>query len=652
METTHAKQRNRGIIGKLLSLLAIIVLTGNTLNAQTVCGKVISTTDNSALIGVNVIIKGTTTGLVTDPNGQFCISLTNNSATLVFQYVGFQQTEKLVNAGDTITVAMLEQLQSLDEVVVVGYGAQKRSMVTGASVGVSVRDSGRKSKKKHAPVVIGNVMEANDCAAVISSSSAVYFNPSGEEYTKVTENGFKNVALSPLSTFSIDVDRASYSNVRRYINSGQLPPADAVRIEEMINYFDYDYAQSASEHPFAIHAEYTACPWQENHKLLRVGLQGQKVETDNLPPSNLVFLIDVSGSMTDYNKLPLVKSAFRLLVKNLRSIDKVAIVVYAGAAGMVLPSTSGSKKEKIIASLDALQAGGSTAGAAGIELAYNIASENFIKNGNNRVILATDGDFNVGISSNNELERLIEKKRDDGIFLTCLGFGMGNYKDSKMEILANKGNGNYAYIDDMAEANKVFVNEFSGTLFTIAKDVKIQIEFNPQHVQAYRLIGYENRMLNTEDFKDDKKDAGEMGAGHTVTALYEIIPTGTKSKFMPNADNLKYQQKAGETGEISNELANIKSRYKKPDGTKSIEMVLPVSSKIVAFNEASENTRFAASVAMFGMMLTNSEYKGTSHFAQLNEILSNARTYDKEGYKGEFVRLVKTASGLGLSAGR
>jgi Ca-activated chloride channel family protein len=497
----------------------------------------------------------------------------------------------------------------LEEVVVVGYGTRKKCDVTGAVSSVN-------------------------CAA------PVFFNPSTEEYNKVNETGFRQSKASPLSTFSIDVDKASYSNVKRFLNQGQKPPADAVRIEEMVNYFEYDYPQPTDGHPFSITTEYSDCPWQKGHKLLHIGLQGKKIATDKLPASNLVFLIDVSGSMNDPHKLPLLKSSFKLLVNNLRSKDRVAIVVYAGAAGIVLPSTSGDKKSTILDALDRLQAGGSTAGAEGIRLAYETAKDNFIDGGNNRIILATDGDFNVGVSGNNELEDLITAKRQTGIYLTCLGFGMGNYKDSKMETLADKGNGNYAYINDIQEANKVLVSEFGGTLFTIAKDVKIQVEFNPAKVKAYRLVGYENRMLNSEDFKDDTKDAGELGSGHTVTAIYELVPAVGKQTTESEVDELKYQ--VVEVKANSEEIATIKFRYKKPDEEESIEMVHPVAAASLKLSNTSDNYRFSVSVAMFGMLLRDSKYKGSGTINDVIELAENARGKDKDGYRSEFIRLVRT----------
>ncbi|HWA32800.1 MAG TPA: VWA domain-containing protein, partial [Cyclobacteriaceae bacterium] len=470
-----------------------------------------------------------------------------------------------------------------------------------------------------------------------------------EDYAGINENIFHGALKNPLSTFSIDVDAASYSNMRRFIQNGQRPPVDAVRIEEMVNYFDYDYKQPEGEDPFSIYTEISTAPWNEKHKLVHVGLQGKKIPTENLPAANIVFLIDVSGSMEAPNKLPLLKASFKLLVEQLRQQDRVAIVVYAGAAGLVLPSTPGNEKKKIIEALDNLEAGGSTAGGAGIELAYSVALQNFKQGGNNRVVLATDGDFNVGESSNGGMERLIEKKRENGVFLTVLGFGMGNYKDSKMEILADKGNGNYAYIDNLLEAQKVLVNEFGGTMFTIAKDVKIQVEFNPEKVQAYRLIGYENRMLRSEDFNNDKKDAGELGSGHTVTALYEIIPAGVNSDFY-KIDDLKYQKnQIVNNGATSRELLTIKLRYKKPDGDTSKLIVHPLLDSNVALSKTSDDFRWSAAVAAFGMLLRDSEFVKGYTYDTLVQLAQGARGNDKEGYRAEFINLAKS---MGLVASR
>ncbi|MDP3542887.1 MAG: VWA domain-containing protein, partial [Elusimicrobiota bacterium] len=362
-----------------------------------------------------------------------------------------------------------------------------------------------------------------------------------EGYSFIEENAFQKASDHPLSTFSIDVDAASYSNSRSILNEGRLPPADAVRLEEFINYFKYAYPEPQGEHPFSITTEVAACPWNDAHKLVRVGLKGKSIAKENLPPNNLVFLIDSSGSMMGPDRLGLVQKGLRLLVEQLRKEDRISIVTYAGSAGLVLPPTSGAKKKEILEALDRLTAGGSTAGGAGIQLAYKVAAENLIKKGNNRVILATDGDFNVGVTSDGELTRLIEEKREHGVFLTVLGVGRGNYQDAKMEQLADKGNGNYAYLDDIMEAQKVLVKEMGGTLLTIAKDVKLQVEFNPARVSSYKLIGYENRVLAAEDFNNDKKDAGELGAGHTVTALYEVVPAGVKDDSLPSVDPLKYR---------------------------------------------------------------------------------------------------------------
>ena len=465
-----------------------------------------------------------------------------------------------------------------------------------------------------------------------------------EEYDRIYENRFLLALQNPLSTFSIDVDTASYSNVRRFINSNQFPYKDAVRIEEMINYFSYDYPQPKKDHPFSITTEISACPWNTSHRLIHIGLQGKTLESKKLPPSNLVFLLDVSGSMGQPNKLPLLQKAFRLLVNELGPKDRVSIVVYAGAAGLVLPSTAAAQKETIVSAIERLNAGGSTAGGAGIKLAYKVAQENFIQEGNNRIILATDGDFNVGVSSTSELVRMIEDFRKKGIFLTILGFGMGNYKDGRMEQLADKGNGNYFYIDNLMEAKKVFVNDMRGTLFTIAKDVKLQLEFNPAKVKAYRLIGYENRMLSKEDFADDTKDAGELGSGHTVTALYEIIPFGSTEEI-PGVDELKYQDNEISSNAFKNkEILTLKLRYKKPDGKKSKLIVHPLLDKNVVLARTSDNFKFSASVAAFGMLLRDSEFKGDASYESVMELAHDGKGKDYFGYRAEFIQLVEKCS--------
>ncbi|PCI35153.1 MAG: hypothetical protein COB53_11250 [Elusimicrobia bacterium] len=465
-----------------------------------------------------------------------------------------------------------------------------------------------------------------------------------EGYDNLPENPFLLAKENPLSTFSIDVDGASYSNVRRIINEGRLPPAGAVRIEEMINYFKYDYPQPTGKHPFSITTELAASPWNPKHKLVHIGLKGKEIAKDNLPPSNLVFLIDTSGSM--HGDIELVKKSLALLVNELREEDRISIVAYAGSAGLVLPGTSGIYKDRILSAIANLNAGGSTAGGAGINLAYKVANENFRKGGNNRVILATDGDFNVGLSSDSELITMIEKKRAQGVFLTVLGFGRGNYQDAKMEKLANKGNGNYAYIDTLKEANKVLVSEMGGTLLTIAKDVKIQVEFNPARVQAYRLVGYENRMLRAQDFNDDKKDAGELGSGHTVTALYEIIPAGIDSDSTPKKiDALKYQA-ANAKNVKSKELLTVKFRYKKPDEKKSQLLTRPLLDQKSSAPSGTQNLRFSAAVAQFAMLLRKSESAKNLSYEGVLEQARAAKGKDPHGYRAQFLRLVEKARNL------
>ena len=462
-----------------------------------------------------------------------------------------------------------------------------------------------------------------------------------ETYSAITSNDFKHAKDEPLSTVSIDVDTASYTNVRRYLNTACLPPKNAVRIEEMVNYFSYDYPQPTNNDPFSVTTELSSAPWNKDHQLLHVGIQGKKLDLSKAPSSNLVFLIDTSGSMS--SDLDLVKNSLKMLVEQLRATDKIAIVTYSGYASLALPSTSGANKELIVNAIDSLKAGGSTAGGEGIQQAYRIAKQNFIHGGNNRIMLATDGDFNVGVSTVKELEDFIISKRDDHVFLSVLGFGRGNYQDDNMETLADIGNGNYAYIDNLLEAKKVLVKEMDGTLYTIAKDVKIQIEFNPEKVKSYRLIGYENRKLNKEDFNDDKKDAGELGAGHTVTALYEIIPANA-SGIDSNVDELKYQTTTSNQAAMnSNELVNVKLRYKEPTSSISQLIVKPVVDNKVAFAQSSNNFRFSSAVAGFGMLLRDSKFKGDISYQAVIDIAKHAKGKDLEGYRSEFVQLVEKA---------
>lgn len=484
---------------------------------------------------------------------------------------------------------------------------------------------------------------ANATSKMILSSPPQQRN--AETYKEIKENSFVAVAQQPVTTFSADVDRAAYANVRRIIGYGQIPPKDAVRIEEMVNYFDYDYPapEEGSVSPLRVSPELAPAPWNPNHLLLRIGLQAKKIDLAQAPPSNIVFLIDVSGSMDEENKLPLLQSSFKLLLGQLRPDDKVAIVTYANGTKVALPSTSVKDKEKIIKVLDNLYASGGTSGGRGIQLAYEQAQKSFIKNGNNRIILATDGDFNIGINNTTDLEKFIEKQRESGIYMSVLGFGIGNYRDDMAETIADKGNGNYAYIDNITEAKKVLVNELSGTLFAVAKDVKLQLEFNPKYVKEYKLIGYENRMLANEDFTNDKKDAGEIGAGHTVTALYELVPSDGKV-----AQSLRYQsQELNEKGK-GNELGFLKIRYKDPKvkDAKSVEITEPLVFNKKALKETSTDYRFAASVAEFGILLRDNSNKANATYDQVIELAEGAIGKDPEGYRKEFVRLVKSVKML------
>ncbi len=466
-----------------------------------------------------------------------------------------------------------------------------------------------------------------------------YEEPNAEEYNAVTEAGFKNVLQNPLSTFSIDVDTASYSNIRRMLFNGEPVNPDAVRIEEMINYFSYDYPEPADDVPFSVNTEMYDCPWNEETQLFLVGLQAEKIDLSERKPMNLVFLIDVSGSMYSEDKLPLVQEAFAMLAENLNENDRISIVTYAGAEQVVLAGESGSNYPRIAESLYNLTAGGATAGAAGIVQAYELAEEYFIEGGNNRVVLATDGDLNVGLSTEEELTALIEEERETGVNLSVLGFGTGNLKDDRLEALADHGNGNYAYIDSLMEARKVLVQEMGGTLYTVAKDVKIQTEFNPEFVEGYRLIGYENRALANEDFADDKVDAGEIGAGHSVTALYELVLTD-KAALAVNDMELKYQETDGTTP-VETELMTISLRYKEPEGTESRLVEYPIPAEGSAGREMPDNLAFAAAVAEFGMLLRNSEYAGSSSYAQITELLEQTDMHDE--YRQEFAELARLA---------
>jgi Ca-activated chloride channel homolog len=618
-----------------LSIFAILFLAAIMIaftESGTITGKV-TDSQGQPISGVTVTVKGispTLTTSTTDNNGKYKINVDNQARVLVFSLWGYTTVEETIGNRSVINVKMNSEVFEKEEVSSMNYDTKRDR----ASKSIAMAPSAGRSYE----------------SAMLFHRYNNNFNTEG--YASINENGYKSVKNNPLSTFSIDVDNASYSNIRRYINNGELPPVDAVRIEEMINYFKYDYPEPGGEHPFSVYTEMAECPWNRNHQLLHVGLRGKSIDKSSLPSSNLVFLLDVSGSMSDPNKLPLLKSALGLLVNELRAKDRVAIVVYAGAAGLVLESTPGNRKEAIMAAIDNLEAGGSTAGGAGLKLAYAEAEKNFVKGGNNRIILATDGDFNVGESSNGGMERLVEEKRELGVFITVLGFGMGNVKDDKMEIIADKGNGNYSYIDNLQEARKVLVREFGGTLFTIAKDVKFQIEFNPAKVASYRLIGYENRLLNDEDFNDDTKDAGEMGAGHNVTALYELVPTGSDERI-PSVDPLKYQASRStdfSENDLSGEYLTIKLRYKKPDGNTSMLLEKPVRSYINNMEDASDNLRFAAAVSEFGMILRNSEFKGNSTLESAAKLAKSSRGADEDGYRSELIRLIDTVNDMRVLA--
>ncbi len=608
---------------RLLFMLLPLLLLGlafRPVHSHQVSGVIVDET-GVPVAGVSIIEKGTRTGTSSDAKGKYTITVSNSGATLSFAAVGFRTQDVRVAGNTTINVVLKATAAEMMDVVVTGYSAKFKSGQPGLNSFTTSRSSYHTNADKD-----------ND------------WNREG--YDRINDNRFLRATDNPLSTFSIDVDAASYGNMRRFVNSGKLPPPDAIRVEEMINYFKYDYPQPKGKEPFSVHTEVSNAPWNPSHKLVMIGLQGKNISMDKLPPSNLTFLIDVSGSMDEPDKLPLVKSSMKLLVEKLREQDRVSIVVYAGAAGLVLEPTSGRDKKIILDAIDNMQAGGSTAGGEGIRLAYETARENFMRNGNNRVILCTDGDFNVGASSDAALERMIEVERKSGIYLSVLGFGTGNYQDSKMQKLADKGNGNHAYIDGISEARKVLVEEFGGTLFTIAKDVKMQVEFNPAVVQGYRLIGYENRMLAKEDFNDDKKDAGELGSGHTVTAFYEIIPTGINDPMLAQPDSLKYQQLPVTAAGKTDELMTLKLRYKQPDSETSKLMETIVANSEKNYDKASENFRFAAAVAEFGMLLRASEFKGIASYNQVLHLARNAQSRDAEGYRAEFIGIVENAQKL------
>ncbi|MBO9153420.1 von Willebrand factor type A domain-containing protein [Chitinophaga sp. GCM10012297] len=633
----------------LLAAFPVLMACAQNKTEKTITGQVVSATDQLPVPGARVVFAGTRFTAVTDSAGSFSFKSKMDSVTIHVLFIGYMPLQQRVSMNaSNIRMELRETQEALKDVVVAGYGKPKKDKT------VSEKDFKFPPLANDAEVKMEEVVAAG---VVSPPPGAVYCfveAPNTNEFSSISENKFHTVQNEPLSTFSADVDRASYTIVRRALANGELPYAEAVRVEELINYFDYNYAPPQDQHPVAIHTDLAVCPWNKSHQLVRIGIQGKRIPTGNLPPSNLVFLLDVSGSMDEENKLPLVKQAFKLLVQQLRPQDRVSIVVYAGAAGTVLPSTPGNQKSRIIAALNKLEAGGSTAGGEGIQLAYRIARQHFISEGNNRVILATDGDFNVGISSDRELEKLVEKEKQHGVFLSVLGFGMGNYKDNHLETLADKGNGNYAYIDDYEEARRTFATEFGGTLFTIAKDVKLQVEFNPAQVKGYRLIGYENRMLNKEDFNDDKKDAGDMGSGHTVTALYEIVPAGAKMPEGGSVDPLKYQRNTPPPAPLApnREVLTVKLRYKTPQGNKSmlLQQVLQPGAKDISACPA--DFRLAASVAQFGMLLRNSPHAGKSRYEDAIGLAVSAKGEDPEGYRAEYIQLLKKAKAISESVAK
>jgi Ca-activated chloride channel family protein len=621
------------------------------LDATVVVGRV--TSNGRAVQGASISVAGRATSTISASDGRYALTITRaghrDRVTLLARSIGYQPWQRAVDlVGDTVRVdiALGQSTTTLEEVVVTNAPQarqeasraatdSRRADVTGATASAGIAAP--------TPTVMAKTRTRVYDTSISHGIRRAREPWNTEAYDRIDENPFRPVSVAPLSTFSVDVDRASYANVRRFLNQGTLPPKDAVRIEELVNYFPYgDAAPSSRDVPLRITTELAAAPWNARHDLLRIALRAREVDMRRAPAANLVFLVDVSGSMQGPGRLPLVKQSLALLVNELREEDRVAIVVYAGAAGLALPSTPGSDKQRILAALEGLEAGGSTAGGAGIRLAYDVVRRNFVRGGNNRVILCTDGDFNVGASSDGALVDLIEQRRTEGAFLTILGFGMGNYKDSKMEKLSNAGNGNYGYIDDLLEARKMLVKEMGGTLVTVAKDVKLQVEFNPTHVRAYRLLGYEDRLLRDEDFANDAKDAGEVGAGHIVTALYEIVRTDAPLDVsLPETGALRYQRPSETASSPDDELLHVAMRYKEPDGESSRLVTHPVLARRRA---PSESMRFASAVAGFGMLLRGSKYAGSLTWPQVVELARGSRGDDRDGYRADFIRLAELAS--------
>lgn len=618
-----------GAVLALSHLVVPIPLDRPVPAADLVVAGRITTTAGAPLAGANVVVPTASVSVGTDAEGRYRLVLpaAQRGGTIVVRAraIGYVRQERrltLLRDSTTADFTLAPDVLRLEQVIVT-KGAAASALYGGSAPAIQSR-----ARVSLADLPIGGSRSEEDR------------DLSGEQYARIVDNPFRSPRVAPRSTFGIDVDRASYSNLRRIITvDRQHPPVDAVRIEELLNYFAYDYAAPDDARPFAVHADVAAAPWAPEHRLVRIGLQARAIDMATAPANNLVFLIDVSGSMQSPDKLPLLKQAFRMLAGQLREQDRIAIVVYAGSEGLALPSTSGDERQRILDVLDRLEAGGSTAGGAGLRLAYDVAKAHHIPRGNNRVILATDGDFNVGTTSNAELERMVEARRAEGTALTVLGFGAGNLHDDRMEMLADKGNGNYAYIDSPLEARKVLVQELGGTLVTVAKDVKLQVEFNPSRVAAYRLIGYENRVLADEDFRNDAKDAGDMGAGHSVTALYEVIPVGASDAGRgPVPDSLRYVRTETATRIASEELLFVRLRYKAPQDSVSVPMELAVPDRVTV---ASEDFRFAQAVAAFGMVLRDSEYKGAASSSMARTLAEGALGRDPWGYRADFVRLVR-----------
>ncbi|MBI2215458.1 MAG: von Willebrand factor type A domain-containing protein [Acidobacteria bacterium] len=659
----------------------VIATAGPAAGLGAISGTVVH--EGSPLPGVTITISSPTLQgtrvAVSNVNGDWMFrALPTGDYTIKLEMEGMATVTKTsrVGAGTVARVSSTLSLSSVAEAITVTAAAP--SVIEGSAItaylpsrnnGGTVRRSATYKEKitvtAAAPAVLETTeVQSNYSSAIVgalpvgrTAQSAASLAASGvpqaavdacscEKYASVVEGAFRRASEEPISTFSIDTDRASFSNVRRYLEFGALPPVDAVRVEEMINYFDYGYPDPTDGRPFSITTEIADCPWNTSHKLLRIGVQGRRMPPSAIPPGNLVFLVDVSGSMQSADKLPLVQASLKKLVRQLRDEDRVAIVVYASAEGLALPSTSGRDKWAIERAIDSLQAGGSTAGGAGIMLAYKIAADNYLRDGNNRVILATDGDFNVGASSNDALQQLIEAKRKEGVFLSVLGVGTGNTNDAGMELLADKGNGQYSYLDSLDEAEKVFVREMAGTLLTIAKDVKIQIEFNPARVGAYRLVGYDNRILDRKDFDDDTKDAGELGAGHSVTALYELAPPGGEREAGANGEAREEVPADERTTFEGVVLAHVKLRFKEPKADVSGLVETLVADSDASIYAASDDLRFVSAVAQFGLLLRESQYKGSASWKSVADLASSASSLDTTGDRAQFVKLAKKAEEL------